>query len=120
MNALALALLTLVAGCLPPLTPAVTNVTDLRYRARAQTNSTIDLYRFIGSRSGSVTSRCKMVPTDSEMFTVRANRCGGVAAWYWGVSRVLLEQAASSAFVPHLRLDGRWRWVDLPGDRCSP
>jgi hypothetical protein len=116
-------MLALVAGCLPPLTPPVTNVTDLRYRSgqrRSSASSTIDLYRYIGSRSGSVTSRCKMAPTDSEMFTVRADRCGGVAAWYWGVSRVLLEQGASSAFAPHLRLDGRWRWVDLPSDRCAP
>lgn len=79
----------------------------------------MDLYRWTGSRSSTVGSRCKMVPTDSQMFAARAATCGGLAAWYWGVARLFLEQANSSKFAPPLRLDGRLRWVDLPSDRCG-
>lgn len=115
---LACALLWLV-GCAPPHSRAPTNVIDLRYRMHPVSNSTIDLYRWTGSRSSSVKSRCKMVPTDSEAFAVRAERCGGLRAWFWGVSRVLVEQANSPRFTSPLRADGRLRWVDLPSDKCD-
>ena len=111
--------LSLVASCGPPHSRPPTNVIDLRYRMRPASSSTIDLYRWTGSRSGSVKSRCKMVPTDSEMFAARAERCGGLRAWFWGVARVLVEQANSPRFTPPLRVDGRLRWVDLPPDRCD-
>jgi hypothetical protein len=115
---LALLAITL-AACLPPVAPPVTNVIDLRYRTRATANPVTQIYRWVGSRSGSVTSRCKMVPSDSAMFATRANTCGGLAAWYWGVSRLLLEEASSTRFTPALRVDGRLRWIDLPADRCA-
>ena len=120
MRALRFVSLALVAGCLPPLARPVANVTDLRYRSRSAPSTTIQLYGWVGSRSSSVGSRCKMIPTDSQMFAVRAQQCGGLAAWYWGVSRLLLEQASSSAFTAPMRLDDRWRWLDLPSDRCTP
>ncbi len=109
----------ITSGCLPPLQTAATNVIDLQYRSQRATSTTIDLYRWAGSRSGSVQSRCKMAPTDSEMFAIRSRDCGGVRSWYWGVARVFLEQGASSRFLPHVRVAGRWRWVDLPATRCD-
>jgi hypothetical protein len=112
----------LVAGCLPRPSPTVTNVVDLQYRTRASSDvhSAIRLYRWFGSKSGSVKSRCKMLPTDSENFAIRASRCNAVSAWYWGISRVLLEESASAKFLHPLRVDGRRRWVDLPGPPCGP
>jgi len=109
-----------LAGCLPPLSTAPTNVIDLRYRSAAPTaDTTIRIYRWIGSRSSSVKSRCRMAPTDSEMFATRAQQCGGVTSVFWGVSRVLLEEARDPRFAVPLRLDGRLRWVDLPDRRCG-
>jgi hypothetical protein len=107
------------AGCVPPHARAPSNVIDLRYRMRPASSSTIDLYRWTGSRSSSVKSRCKMVPTDSEMFATRATKCGGLRAWFWGVARLLVEEANSPRFTQPLRVDGRLRWVDLPADRCD-
>src|SRR5688572_8267978 len=94
-----------LAGCLPQPSPTVTNVVDLQYRSRASANahSAIRLYRWFGAKSGSVQSRCKMLPTDSEMFAIRAARCNAVSAWYWGIARVLLEESASSKFMHALR-----------------
>ena len=108
-----------VAACMPPITRAADNVIDLRYRSVAATATPTEIYHWVGSRSLAVTSRCKMAPTDSENFAIRAQHCGGLTAWYWGVARLFLEQANSSAFAPSLRLDGRRRWVDLPGTRCD-
>jgi hypothetical protein len=108
-----------VAACMPPLTRAADNVIDLQYRSESATATPTQIYRWVGSRSLAVTSRCKMAPTDSENFAIRAEHCGGLAAWYWGVARLFLEQANSSAFAPSLRQGGRLRWVDLPGTRCD-
>jgi hypothetical protein len=109
----------IAAACVPSSPRPPTNVIDLRYRMTPARSTAIAIYRWAGERSGSVASRCKMVPTDSEMFAIRASRCSGLAAWYWGVSRLLLEQANSSKFTPPLRVDGRLRRVDMPAPRCS-
>jgi hypothetical protein len=106
--------LLLIAGCMPPLAPIADNAIDLRYRMPHADATATDLYRAVGSRSLAVQSRCKMVPTDSEMFAARAETCGGARAWYWGVARVLLERAGSPRFATPIRLDGRLRWIDLP------
>jgi hypothetical protein len=113
----------LASACMAPLTRDADNVIDLRYRAAATTTATAtatatDLYHWVGERSLSVGSHCRMVPIDSQMFAIRAERCGGLAAWYWGVARLFLEQAGSSRFTPGIRLDDRRRWMDLPGP-CS-
>src|SRR5690242_10390590 len=106
----------ILAGCLPPIAHEADNAIDLRYRLRGNADSATatDVYRAIGSKSLAVKSRCKMVPTDSEMFATRAQSCGGVRTWYWGVSRVLLERAGSPKFMFPMQLDGRLRWMDLP------
>jgi hypothetical protein len=108
-----------VVGCAPPHTRAPTNVIDLRYRFHPAADSIVDIYRWTGSRASSARSRCKMVPTDSQVFAVRAKRCGGLRAWLWGVSRLFVEEANSPRFTHPLRVDGRLRWVDLPADRCD-
>lgn len=112
MRALALVVLT---ACLPPLSRDADNAIDLRYRLRPAESTVVDLYRAAGDDAP---SRCKMVPTDSQAFAVRAEQCGGVRAWYWGVARLLLEQANSSRFAHSIVLDGRARWIDVP-DPCE-
>ncbi|MGE0871953.1 MAG: hypothetical protein AB7P03_25570 [Kofleriaceae bacterium] len=105
-----------VAGCIPPLTRPPENVVDLAYRTATPARSTATaLYRWAGSRSLGLAPRCKMMPSDSTMFALRAESCGGIAAWYWGVARVLLEQGGSPKFLAPLRVEDRLRWVDLPG-----
>lgn len=71
--------------------------------------------------SASLFARCKMVPTDSEMFDRRARRCGALQAAVLGISRLFLEAAATPRFLRPLREGGRLRWWDVPGrDPCSP
>jgi hypothetical protein len=108
-----------VAGCLPALARDPDNAIDARARVGVAPRTTaVQLYAWAGSRSLAVESRCRMLPTDSEAFAARVERCGGISAWYWGVARLLLEQSASTRFMHPLRLDGRVRWADLP-DRCG-
>ena len=105
------------ASCVAATTPAADNATDLRYRLaeRPTADATaIQIYGWIGERSLATPSRCKMVPTDSAAFSARAASCGGLAAWYQGVARLLLEQASSERFARSIQLDGRLRWMDLP------
>ena len=110
MRALALVALT---ACLPPVARDADNAIDLRYRMNRPAQSTVvDIYRSAGANAP---SRCKMVPTDSQAFAMRAETCGGMRAWIWGVSRLFLEQANSSRFTHAIRLDDRLRWIDLPG-----
>jgi hypothetical protein len=101
------------AGCWPPGAGDADNAVDLRYRMRPAHSTVVDIYRVAGDNAP---SRCKMVPTDSQAFAIRAERCGGTRAWYWGVSRLLLEQANSSKFATAIRLDDRLRWIDEPGE----
>jgi hypothetical protein len=116
---LVLASATLLIGCAPPHTRAPTNVIDLRYRMRPAADSIVDIYRWTGSRAAAARSRCKMVPTDSQVFAARAERCGGLRAWLWGIARLFVEEANSPRFTRPMRVDGRLRWVDLPADRCD-
>jgi hypothetical protein len=104
-----------VASCLPPIARPADNAIDLRYRVPAAHSTATDVYQAIGARSLAVQSRCKMVPTDSEMFAARTTSdCGGIRTWYWGMSRVLLERASSPRFMTPIFLEGRLRWMDLP------
>jgi hypothetical protein len=77
------------------------------------------LYRGVMARS--LGSRCKMYPTDSQLFDRRAAACGATAAAALGIARVLLEVAGDPQILPSLVAEGRLRWVDLParGD-CRP
>jgi hypothetical protein len=107
-----------MAACLPPIARPADNVIDARYRLAAATTATTtatSIYRWVGERSLAVPSRCKMLPTDSQAFAIRAQHCGGATTWYWSVARLFLEQAGSEQFTPALRMDGRRRWIDLPG-----
>jgi hypothetical protein len=75
------------------------------------------IYRDLLSRS--LFARCRMVPTDSHYFDARARRCGGLSAAIDGAARLYLESAATPRFLRPLRLDGRLRWLDLPGLACE-
>lgn len=66
-------------------------------------------------------SSCRMFPTDSEVYDRRARRCGAVTAAVGGVSRLLLEVAASPELLRPVVVEGRMRWLDLPPDgECAP
>ena len=107
-----------IAGCLPALTPDPDNAIDARYRASVAVppSTTVnEIYGWVGERTLAVPSRCRMLPTDSEAFAIRVQRCGGLAAWYVSVARLMLEQAGDSRFTTSIRIDGRARWIDLPG-----
>jgi hypothetical protein len=74
-------------------------------------------YRSLLARS--LFSRCRMLPGDSELYDLRAHRCGTVAAVYLAGARLLLEVAASPAVLPPVVHDGRVRWFHAP-DACAP
>jgi hypothetical protein len=65
-------------------------------------------------------SRCRMFPSDSELYDRRARRCGAATAAVLGVSRLLLEVAAGPDLLHPVLIDGRVRWLDLPPDEGCP
>jgi hypothetical protein len=74
---------------------------------------TTSAYRDVLSKS--IFSRCRMVPSDSEMFDILLRRCGVVRAVMRSSARLLLERAATPAYLRPVRLGGRLHWIDLPG-----
>lgn len=75
-------------------------------------------YRALADRT--LGTRCRMLPSDSEVYDVRARRCGAITAAARGVSRLLLEVAASDELLSPVIVGGRLRWLDLPDDACAP
>src|SRR5262245_49898069 len=116
------ALVLVLAACAEGRTVEPASPIEARYRlardGRHAPAVATSVYRdFLGK---SPASRCRMVPTDSEMFDVRSRRCGSLLAAVAGISRLLLETAGSPRFLRPLRMDGRLRWWDLPGrDPCD-
>ncbi|HWN69204.1 MAG TPA: hypothetical protein VNM90_16305 [Haliangium sp.] len=51
------------------------------------------------------------------MFDILIKRCGVVRAVLRSSARLLLERAATPAYLRPVRLDGRLLWLDLPGRR---
>jgi hypothetical protein len=88
-----------------------------REASRAPETST-RAYRALADRT--LGTRCRMFPSDSEVYDVQARRCGAISAATKGVSRLLLEVAASDEFVSPVILGGRVRWLDPPDDACAP
>jgi hypothetical protein len=76
---------------------------------------TTSAYRDVLAKS--IFSRCRMVPSDSEMFDILLKRCGVVRAVLRSSARLLLERAATPAYLRPVRLGGRLHWIDLPGRR---
>jgi hypothetical protein len=74
---------------------------------------TTSAYRDVLAKS--IFSRCRMVPSDSEMFDILLKRCGVVRAVLRSSARLLLERAATPAYLRPVRLGGRLHWLDLPG-----
>jgi hypothetical protein len=106
------------AGCrIDPPAWRRTSSIDLRYRLRQmasperQATSTA-VYRGLLARS--LYSDCRMVPNDSASYNRNLERCGVVRAVIGGVSRLLLERAATPAFLHPVRKGERVRWIDLP------
>lgn len=76
---------------------------------------TTSAYRDVLAKS--IFSRCRMVPSDSEMFDILLKRCGVVRAVLRSSARLLLERAATPAYLRPVRLGGRLHWIDLPRRR---
>ena len=101
----------------------LSNVTDARYVAAARSAKggvvATRVYRELFARS--LGSRCRMFPTDSQLFAMRARACGAGLATLFGFARLFLEVEASTALPAPFVADGRLRWLDLPvaGD-CRP
>ena len=70
----------------------------------------------------SLYARCRMLPSDSELFDRRAHDCGGLTAAVLGISRLYLEVEASPQVLPATFAEGRMRWLDLPPPNgvCAP
>ena len=77
------------------------------------------VYRNVLSRS--LYSRCRMFPSDSELFDRRARTCGATVGAVLGASRLLLETEASPEILPVTFADGRLRWFDNGAPTaCAP
>jgi putative component of membrane protein insertase Oxa1/YidC/SpoIIIJ protein YidD len=111
------------AGCLlrAPDTPPGSAL-EVMYRQRREGDRAASLsspavttsaYRDVLAKS--IFSRCRMVPSDSEMFDVLMKRCGVVRAVLRSSARLLLERAATPAYLRPVRLHGRLQWLDPPG-----
>jgi hypothetical protein len=120
---LAILSMTLANGCLlrAPATPPGSAL-EVMYRQRRGTERsplpaapavTTSAYRDILAKS--IFSRCRMVPSDSEMFDILLKRCGVVRSVMRSSARLLLERAATPAYLRPVRLEGHLRWLDLPG-----
>jgi hypothetical protein len=97
---------------------------DARYLAGELSHGAPDvaatrLYR--GVLGKSLGARCRMFPTDSQLFDRRAARCGSATAAVLGIARLFLETAGAGDVMPSLVVEGRLRWLDLPSpDECAP
>jgi hypothetical protein len=87
------------------------------FGGRAREVAATQLYRQVLARS--LGTRCRMFPSDSQLYDVRAARCGATTAAALGIARLYLEIAAGPQLLPALIAEGRVRWLDLPRD-CAP
>jgi hypothetical protein len=91
----------------------------LRVQQTGRVQTSTRAYREVVARS--LASHCRMFPSDSELYDLRAARCGAAPAALLGVSRLLLEVEASPAFLPVVAGGPRVRWLDLPPSAaCRP
>lgn len=73
--------------------------------------------------AATLATRCRMFPSDSELYDQRARTCGAATAAVLGIARLMLEVEASAHFLPPVIADGCVRWLDLPGgsrEVCDP
>jgi hypothetical protein len=115
----------LACGCGAPggRTAAPMPALEARYRVAARGPSgdtaTTRLYRSVLSRG--LYSRCRMWPSDSRLFDLRAPDCGALWTSVLGAARLLLEVGASPRVLRPVVVDGQVRWFDLPrAGSCAP
>ena len=116
----------LLAGCqvaVPAGRPA--SPLELRYRMRhlpaadRDPGTSTSVYRGVLARS--MYSDCRMRPSDSVAYAERLRRCGITRAVFTAAARLLLERAATPAYLRPVRHDGKLRWMDLPAPgTCAP
>ena len=107
------------AGAAAPMMGGLEARYRLAVRGQVEPVAATRVYR--GFLASSLFSRCKMLPTDSQLFDRRARACGGLAATYLGSARLYLEAAADARFLRPVVHDGRLRWFDLPDpESCAP
>lgn len=96
---------------------------EAAYRIDARTRATpsqaaVRVYRSAGAGHG---SRCRMAPSDSRAFELRAARCGAAWAAIVGVARLFTEVAADTTTHAPVVWQGRLRWFDVPDEgSCWP
>lgn len=69
-----------------------------------------------GLLAQSLFSRCRMVPSDSRLYDLRARRCGTVTTVMTSAARLFLETSASPRFLRATVVDGRVGWFHLPAE----
>lgn len=89
---------------------------SVRTRAAGPAPAATVLYRATSVSHG---SSCRMFPSDSRAFDVRARTCGAPWAAVAGVARLFTEVGASAETHAPVLADGRLRWLDFP-DPCGP
>ena len=89
-------------------------------RSSSHTSRMVATAAYQGVLGKSLSSSCRMFPSDSVLFDARAKRCGAAPAAVLGIARLFLETAAQPSVLPPLVVDGQARWFDPPGsDPCA-
>ena len=93
--------------------------TYVSHKGKGGRTISTDVYR--DGLALSLYSRCKLFPSDSAYYDLRASRCGVPSSVIVSIARLFLEEARGSRYLPSLFMEGRWRWLDLPnGEGCGP
>lgn len=100
-----------LGGAAPSMSPL-----EARYRLALRGGAppvvATSVYR--GLLAQSLFSRCRMLPTDSRFYDLRARRCGSIVTAVTSVARLFLETSASPRYLRATVIDGRIGWVHLP------
>jgi hypothetical protein len=103
-------------GCAAPHRQGALTAIDARYvLSRQETErSQVVTRAYRNVLSQSLSSRCPMFPSDSELFDRRVRACGSAVAATLSIARLMLESAAGPDFLWSMTADGRVRWLDVP------
>jgi hypothetical protein len=100
-----------LGGAAPPLSPLEARY-RLALRGAAPPVVATSIYR--GLLAQSLFSRCRMIPTDSRFYDLRARRCGSLVTAVTSAARLFLETSASPRYLRATVIEGRVGWVHLP------
>jgi hypothetical protein len=121
-----LLIFTLAGGCAVAHRERPLSALDARYvyerlARQGERGRTVTTSAYRGVLSRSLFSRCRMYPSDSQLFDRRARACGAALAGVLGIARLYLETAGGPDVLFPVIAEGRVRWLDLPpGSLCGP